>query len=60
MMAVDPNNRFGNDQPGPPSQRKLQKITHDTPHHNPGALSIDKNKKNKRGLKPIDMNSRIQ
>ncbi len=56
LIPVDPNNRFGN----APIHRELQAVTHDSPHFNPGALSIDKNKKKKRGLKPIDMNERIQ
>jgi hypothetical protein len=58
MMPVDPDNRFGNAPTGPPSKRKLQYVTHDTPHFNPGALSVDKNRKHKRGLQPIDANSR--
>jgi hypothetical protein len=56
LIPVDPENRFGN----APIHRKLQYVTHDSPHFNPGALSIDKNKKKKRGLKPVDLNERIQ
>jgi hypothetical protein len=56
LLPVDPNNRFGN----APIQRKLQYVTHDSPHFNPGALSIDKKRKHKRGLRPIDLNERIQ
>jgi hypothetical protein len=56
LLPVDPDNRFGN----APIHRKLQYVTHDSPHFDPGALSIDKNRKKKRGLKPIDLNQRIQ
>jgi len=56
LIPVDPDNRFGN----APIHRELQAVTHDSPHFNPGALSIDKKRKIKRGLKPIDMNERIQ
>lgn len=56
LTPVDPENRFGN----ATIHRKLQYVTHDSPHFDPGALSIDKNRKVKRGLKPIDLNERIQ
>jgi hypothetical protein len=56
LIPVDPENRFGN----ATIHRKLQYVTHDSPHFDPGALSIDKKRKIKRGLKPIDLNERIQ
>ena len=56
LIPVDPENRFGN----APIHRQLQVVTHGSPHFDPGALSIDKKRKIKRGLKPIDMNERIQ
>jgi len=58
LRLVDPDNRFGN----APIDRQLQPVTHGTPHFNPGAISVDKNDKNKtekRGLQPVDINTQV-